>query len=189
MKSNFFKYLIPRKDIDFMSNTIQTEYDTQDYKIKLIRNNKVYNYSTYKYICTIEIYNKVGLKIDTVSTNEIEIIKALDNLFYGIDNNTEVYCYLNNISNTGNYNSIKLDITYDPLFGDYVYILNILKFNIPLSLLTTIASINFYGLSDIYNFLDLMYMTFLVNNIDISNYNIEDNLISDEFTSLQLDDL
>lgn len=188
MKSNFFKYLIPRKDINFMNNKIETFYNTENYKLKLIRTSKVYNYSEYRFICTIEIYDKLDLLINSISTNEVEILKMLDNFYYSIENNMETYSFLNNTDSLGNYNSIKLDITWEMLVNDYIYTMNILKYSAIYSSFNTIASIPFYGLSDISQFLDLLYYTFLVNDVNISSYSIQDQLLTEEFSNRQFED-
>lgn len=186
-KSSYFKYLFPRKEINFMNNNrIETMYTTKDYKIKFIRIPKFYNQSDYKFICYIEIYNILDILITKIKCTEIDIIKILDTMQYSLSNNCETYSFFNNIDSIGNYNGIKLNLNYN--LGIFNYSISILEYNYNNESVINLCNINFNDFSDIYNFLDLMYMTFLVNDIDITQYTtIQDCLLSDEFNRLDYD--
>ena len=179
MKSNFFKYLIPRKDDIFtMNDHIETIFTTKDYKIKLIRINKTYQYSSYKYICYIKVYTILDIEVCSIKCTEIDIIKLIDTLYYSIDNNCDTYSFFSNIDTTGIYHGIKLDISIDSY--TYRYNLSVLQYNVNMQSIITLVSITF-DLGNIYEFLDLLYMTYLVHDVNISDYNIEDLMLSDNF--------
>lgn len=178
MKSYRFKYHIPRKDISFMNNKIETMWNTPDYKITFTRINKIYQSSSYKYICCINIKSILDIPIVNIKCTEIDIIKILDNFYYSLSNNIPTYCFFNNLDTSGNYNGIRLSINMSNF--EYVYSITILQYNISEETINEICSIDFSSLSDISNFLDLMYITFLVNNVNISEYHIEDSLLYPE---------
>jgi hypothetical protein len=107
-------------------------------------------------------------------------------MHYSLSNNCETYSFFNNIDSIGNYNGIKLNLNYK--FGIYNYSISILEYNYNNESVINLCNINFNDISDIYNFLDLMYMTFLVNDIDITQYTtIQDCLLSDEFSRIDYD--
>lgn len=148
-----------------MDNSYIGELVTKDsdYKIIMKRKNTLWsNNLSFKYICSIEFYNMLGIKVFELNLNENDIAVIVDNIACYIDFNMMeiavpvISCDINMINHN-------IQVYKEPPYYDIIHILEISDYNPQFQTLTKRIRIRFDD-EILYNFIDELYMTFLVGD-------------------------